>query len=837
LIKLKLVIVESPAKSKTITKYLGAGYTVLASFGHVRDLPSKNGSVNPDKDFEMDYQIKDTSKKHVNAILSEAKKADIVYMASDQDREGEAIAWNLAEILKEKKIKAIIKRATFTEITEKAVKDGIKNAREIDYALVDAQQARLSLDYLVGFHLSPVLWKKLPGSRSAGRVQSVSLRLIVEREAEIRAFVPSEYWSLGLNLKTKKNEIFVAKVIEYSNKKFNNQFPKTESEATNIANLLEESKVLIIQDIQSKDVKKNPFAPFNTAALQQDSSNKLGFSADRTMKIAQKLYEGMSIGNETKGLITYMRTDGTTLSKDAINQIRNYIESEYGDKYLPKSPRVYKTKTKNAQEAHEAIRPTDISLSPSKIAKYLDKDELRLYELIWKRTLACQMAEAIFLRQSIDMLDKSNKVLSRSNGSIVKFDGFLKAYSVEMESEEDGDGLLPNLNIGDEVTIQFPLHKKQHFTSAKPRYTEASLVKEMEELGIGRPSTYANIIKTLQDREYVHIEKRQFIPDLKGVVVTSFLKSFFANYVEYKFTANLEEELDIMSDGKIKKLDFLQKFWSAFNSKVLDSMTQSVEIISSEIAKFMDEYMFSGTHKDEKKCLHCGNIDITIKTGKFGVYVKCNSCDGNNSIDKYIQGMSISLNSDQEGKINQQKGGLIGKDAFGNDIFYKTGKFGPYYESVQEDKTVVKRASIPEFITEINIENALFLLSLPKIIGKHEGEDISVGIGKFGPYILYKKEYISILEKEKVSIINQDEAIYLIQNKPDKKSRYGGTSGGVKEKKTIEIGLHPKTEKKILIGKSRYGIYALYQKKFYTVKGHEDISTVKLQDCLDAIDE
>ncbi|QED23447.1 DNA topoisomerase 1 [Candidatus Deianiraea vastatrix] len=827
----KLVIVESPAKSKTITKYLGSDYAVLASFGHVRDLPSQNGSVEPKSNFKMNYQIKDTSQKHVTAIVKAAKEAEIVYMASDQDREGEAIAWNLAEILREKKLKTEIKRATFTEITEKAVKDGIKNARDIDYHLVDAQQARLSLDYLVGFHLSPVLWKKLPGSRSAGRVQSVALRLIVEREKEIRAFVPSEYWSLQATLNSANNEEFLSKVISFEGKKLSNAFPKNEKDASKIQEYLENAKTLIAREIESKDAKRNPFAPFNTASLQQDASNKLGFSTDRTMKTAQKLYEGIEIGSGTRGLITYMRTDGTTLSKDAVESIREYIVSQFGDKYLPKSPRIYKTKTKNAQEAHEAIRPTDISLSPEKIGKYLSSDELKLYELIWKRTLACQMSEAIFLRQSIDLSDKADKVMLRANGNVLKFDGFLKAYSVQID--EDGDGsLLPDIKIGDEVNILMPIEKKQHFTAAKPRYTEASLVKDLEELGIGRPSTYATIIKTLQDREYVHIDKRQFVPDLKGVVVTSFLKGFFTKYVEYEFTAGLEEELDIISDGKLEKLKFLRNFWDEFDAKVADSMEKDPSIISSEIAKFMQEYMFSGTHADEKQCLHCKSKNIDIKTGKFGVYVKCLDCDQNNSIDKYIAGMVIT--EDGEQKPSAASGTLVGKDEKGNEIFYKTGKFGPYFEAIQDGKA--KRASIPAFIPEVSLENALFLLSLPKVIGKFEDKPISIGIGKFGPYVLYNGEYISIVEKEKTATLTQKEAIHIIQNKPEKKSRFAKADGTTREKKTRELGEHPKTKKQILVGKSRYGVYALYMKKFYTIKGIENAEDATLEDAINAID-
>lgn len=824
---MKLVIVESPAKSKTIGKYLGKDYKILASFGHVRDLPSKDGSVEPENEFKMNYEIKTASKKTITEIINAAKEAEIVYMASDPDREGEAIAWNVVEILKQKKIKAEIKRSVFNEITETAVKNSIKEARDIDYNLVDAQQSRLSLDYLVGFNVSPVLWRKLPNSKSAGRVQSVALRLIVDREEEIRAFVPTQYYSIGFDAKTEKKETLSLRVTQFLKDKFSNKFPNKKEQADDIIKTLEDSKTVKVTDIDAKDAKRNPFAPFNTASLQQDASNKLGFSVDRTMKVAQKLYEGLDTGSGTAGLITYMRTDGTTLSADALSMIRGYIKDEFGEKYLAKSPRIYKTKTKNAQEAHEAIRPTNIKNTPEKVEKYLDKDQFALYSLIWKRALACQMVEAIFLRQSIDFVDKSGKVFSRANGNTLKFDGFLKVYQTKFTEDGDGD-LLPDLKIGDELTIVQPIESKQHFTSPKARFTEASLVAEMENLGIGRPSTYAAIINILQEREYVYLEKKQFHPNAKGVVVTMFLKSFFTEYVEYKYTANLEDELDLVSDGKMSKLEFLNKFWKSFKQKTDEAMTAELENVSKSVTKLMDSYIFSGNFTNTKKCSHCESKNVEMKIGKFGVYIACKDCEKNSGIEKYIENR-IS----ESGEVTAPKSTdeAIGKDENGNDVFFKSGRFGPYFEVVRNGET--KRASIPAGFDK-TIESGLFLLSLPKKVGMLNDEEIKIGIGKFGPYVLYNKKYTSMPKDADIFNITEEYAIDIIKNPPKRSTNSSSTP---REKKTKELGVHPKTKKSISVGKSKYGVYALYQRKFYTLDGVEEVENATLEAAIEAIDK
>lgn len=823
---MNLVIVESPAKSKTISKYLGKDFKILASFGHTRDLPSKEGSVDPNNNFAMNYEIKTASKKVVAEIVAAAKASDKIYIASDPDREGEAIAWNVHEILKEKKIKSPIVRSVFNEITETAVKNSIKNARDIDINLVHAQQSRLSLDYLVGFNLSPVLWKKLPNSRSAGRVQSVALRLIVDREAEIRAFVPTEYYSLNFLVKTVNGDEIEVRLVEYTGKKISNKFPDKRELAEEIKRILENQGTLIVDNIESKDAKRSPFAPFNTASLQQDASNKLGFSVDRTMKTAQKLYEGMDVGSGTQGLITYMRTDGTTLSNDALGEIRRYIEKDFGGEYLSKSPRIYKTKTKNAQEAHEAIRPTSVTNTPEKVEKYLSKDEFALYSLIWKRAVACQMTEAIFLRQSIDFIDADKKTRSRANGNVLKFDGFLKVYNASFD-EDGAGGILPKLDVKDNVDIIKPIEVKQHFTSPKARYTEASLVQEMESLGIGRPSTYGAIINILQERSYVYINKRQFFPNPNGVVVVMFLKSFFSDYIEYEYTAKLEDELDLISDGKLDKLDFLNNFWKKFKGKTDDAMATELLVVSEKVSNLMNDYIFSGNFKNIKKCTHCESENVDIKIGKFGVYIACNACEKNSNIDQYIDSKIDESGKVEIKKVEQSES--VGKGENGEEIYTKSGKFGPYFET-KDDAGNVKRASIPASIKSRDLNTALFLLSLPKKIGNHDGDDVSIGIGKFGPYVLYQKKYTSIPKDVEVMSVDLEAAISIINNKPEKSEK-----SSTREKKTIDIGKHPDTKKDIKVGKSKYGVYALYQKKFYTIEGIENPEDATLEVCVNAI--
>ena len=563
-----LIVVESPAKAKTINKYLGKDYVVLASFGHIRQLPKKNGSVDTEDGFKIKYEINKTSQKHVKSLVDTMKTCDKLILASDPDREGEAIAWHVIEVLKQKKaIKndTIIERVVFNAITKNTVEQAMKEARKIDMDLVNAQQARVALDYLVGFNLSPVLWRKLPGSRSAGRVQSVALRLICERQAEILNFKSEEYWSINVLTKTQNNEEIIAGLVSIDGKKLNKLSIKNEKEAKKIKLELEKEEYKV-SNIEKKEIKRNPFAPFTTSTLQQEASKKLGFSTKKTMSLAQKLYEGIDIGNGTQGLITYMRTDGVYTAPEAISAARNVIEKNYGKKYLPEKAIIYKNKIKNAQEAHEAIRPTDPSVLPENIKQYLTNDEYRLYDLIWKRLIASQMASVILDQVSIDI--STSKHILRATGSIIKFNGFYILYNETKEDEaEEKDLILPNVKIGEILNFKKVIDK-QHFTEPPAKYSEAGLVKKMEELGIGRPSTYANIISVLQDRGYVKLERKKFVAENRGIVVNAFLKSYFKKYVEYDYTAKLEDDLDIVSNGKKDWKQLLKEFWVPFKNNI-----------------------------------------------------------------------------------------------------------------------------------------------------------------------------------------------------------------------------------------------------------------------------
>ncbi|MBV2186821.1 MAG: type I DNA topoisomerase, partial [Rhizobium sp.] len=566
-----VVVVESPAKAKTINKYLGPGYKVLASFGHVRDLPAKDGSVRPDDDFAMDWEVDTASARRMKDISDAMKGADGLILATDPDREGEAISWHVLDLLKKKKVigDKPVKRVVFNAITKKAVLDAMAHPRDIDGALVDAYLARRALDYLVGFNLSPVLWRKLPGARSAGRVQSVALRLVCDREDEIERFVAEEYWNISALLKTPRGDEFEAKLVSHLGKRIQRNSVTNGDQASTIKTLLEGAKY-VVDSVEAKPVKRNPGPPFTTSTLQQAASSKLGFSASRTMQVAQKLYEGIDIGGETVGLITYMRTDGVQMAPEAIDAARDAVADQFGPRYVPEKPRFYSTKAKNAQEAHEAIRPTDFNRSPDKVRRFLDADQMRLYDLIWKRGIASQMASAEIERTTVEILADNNgdKAGLRAVGSVIRFDGFIAAYTdqkEEGEPSEDGDdeGRLPEINAR-EALAKRQINATQHFTEPPPRYSEATLIKKMEELGIGRPSTYAATLKTLSDREYVTIDKRKLIPHSKGRLVTAFLENFFTRYVEYDFTASLEEKLDSISSGDLNWKDVLRDFWEQF---------------------------------------------------------------------------------------------------------------------------------------------------------------------------------------------------------------------------------------------------------------------------------
>ena len=772
---MNLFIVESPAKAKTIGKYLGKDYQVIASIGHIRELLQHNDGVDIDDGFKLKYQIISKSKQQVSKISELAKKADKIYLASDPDREGEAIAQSLYDVLTAKKVAKSeqFHRITYTEITKNAILEALKNPRKIDKNLVDAQQSRQALDYLVGFNLSPVLWRKLPGSKSAGRVQSVALRMIVDREFEIKKFVPEEYWTINCELLTAKRENVECRVVKYNDKNFDVDYPKDEKTTENICKSIENVGEFKVVKNETKDVKQNPYPPFTTALLQQDAVRKLGFSSKKTMTIAQHLYE--------QGLITYMRTDGMTLSGGAISGIRSIISKQFGNDYLPENAIGYKTKQKNAQEAHEAIRPTHIEETPAKMSSKLEHDALRLYDLIWKRTVACQMKPAIFARQTIDLecIDsEKNTVKARINGSQLKFNGYLAVYNIQNENfeagdEDNGDKIIPKLSVGDILNVK-KTSKEQHFTNPPARYSEASLIKTLESYGIGRPSTYATIISVLQDREYVKLEKRQFVPTSRGIVVSVFLKQFFTKYVEYGFTAKLEEDLDVISDGKLGRIEFLSAFWKDFHKNVESVMKTDFETIFKPLNDIFADY-FLGNDEDKRKCPTCGG-KIVLKSSRNGCFFGCNNypeCKYAFSLDN--SGQELNGSNDSNQVIDSKKYGKI---------TIKRGQFGRYCEFTKDGK--IKKCSLPE--GEINDDILNFYLELPLSLGKdNNGNDVKVGIGRFGAYILNNGKFYSC-KFQPLHEITLSDALGIILDKKDKpKQRFKAKTAAKIVKKSKKV--------------------------------------------------
>lgn len=795
---MRLVIVESPAKAKTIGKYLGSGYKVLASYGHIRDLLSKNGSVKPEADFSMVWEISDRGKKCIKDITQQLKSCNELLLATDPDREGEAISWHIKEVLNDKHSLTVpFKRIVFHEITKSAIQKAIEAPRDIDDRLVDSYLARRALDYLVGFTLSPILWRKLPGSKSAGRVQSVALRIIVEREAEIEAFKTEEFWTVEAKFENKDQKSFKAKLITFEGKKLE-KFSITDNEkAESIRQALIDQKYFV-SSVNKKTVNRNPAPAFITSTLQQEASRKLGFSAKKTMQIAQRLYEGVSIGKETRALITYMRTDSVNLSNEAIGTIRNVISEKYGKNFVPEKPRFYHTKVKNAQEAHEAIRPIDASIIPEAIAGKIDNDLLKLYTLIWRRAVASQMASAVFDQVQVDIADiKSGGNVFRANGNTVKFEGFLKVYSEgkddtnNQEKDEDDENFLPPLSK-DEATKLNSLDALQHFTSPPPRYSEASLVKKLEELGIGRPSTYATILQVLQDRGYVKLEKKYFIPEIRGRLVTAFLTNFFMKYLEYGFTADMEQSLDDVSNGNKTKLDVLNDFWTGFHGNVEQTKNITVSDAIDRLNEAMKTILFSTDEdgKVDRTCPACKKGELSLKIGRYGSFVGCsnypdcnyvkkldintdnnNGIDNNNAADTAENSTSsstlsefpkeIGIDPSDNSKITLRKGpyGLyLQKDITDVDVVPK----GRQKKTDQSSKPI--RSSIPKFINPYNLDlkTAVFLLNLPKTIGEYEGEEIKVGIGRFGPYILFRGKYTSVKDPDVFMNMTLDNAIKII---------------------------------------------------------------------------
>ena len=677
---MNLVIVESPAKAKTINKYLGKDYIVLASYGHIRDLPSKNGSVDPENNFKMLWEVDSFSKKYLKDITDAAKDSTKIILATDPDREGEAIAWHVKEFLNEKKLlkDKQVERVVFNEITKKAVTHGIDNPRQIEPLLVDAYMARRALDYLVGFNISPILWTKLPGSKSAGRVQSVALKLIAEREHEIELFKPQEFWSLKVNFKNNNNNSIISNLFQLNGQKVEKYTFKNKD---NIIEAIDQIKKIkfSISDISTKTVNRNPSGPFTTSTLQQVSSGRLGFGASRTMQIAQKLYQGIEIEGETIGLITYMRTDGTNVSAEAISVFRDYIKNEYGSEYIPENILNYSgKKAKNAQEAHEAIRPTDIKRSPEKVKKYLRPDQHKVYDLIWSRALSSQMQSAKFDRNTITITSDDYQTICKTTGSIIKFDGYLKIY--KDPKKEDDESILPKMSKG-LINIE-SLIDEQHFTQPPPRYSEASLVKKLEELGIGRPSTYASIITVISTRGYVETLNKRFHPTDRGKLITAFLEKLFAKYVDYNFTAELENQLDEITSGKESWIKVLEMFWKDFNknvTEVKEKRTREVlDLLNDSLGSLIFERDINGNI--DRKCKLCTDGSLSLKNSfRGGAFIGCS----NYPECKFTRPLS-KVKAAQQSQLAEPK--LIGKHENGNDMYLKIGRFGPYvqYEIIPE---------------------------------------------------------------------------------------------------------------------------------------------------------
>lgn len=801
-----VVIVESPAKAKTINKYLGSGYSVIASFGHIRDLPAKDGSVRPDEDFAMDWAIDARDEKHIRDIASLVSKADTVYLATDPDREGEAIAWHVVqELQKRGKLKGkALKRVVFNEITKTAVTNAIKNPRDIDAPLVDAYLARRALDYLVGFTISPVLWRKLPGSRSAGRVQSVALRLVCERENEIEAFKAQEYWTIDADFMTPRADLFTTHLSVLDGKK-TAKFTLANKEEANRAAQKIQAATFGVGEIERKKVKRSPAPAFTTSTLQQEAARKLFFSAKKTMQLAQQLYEGVDIGGETVGLITYMRTDGIQMAQEAIADARRVIETDFGAPYLPEKPRYYKNNVKNAQEAHEAIRPTQLTRRPSAVAAYLNKDQMRLYELIWKRALASQMQNAEIDKVAVDCPSRDGKIVMRATGQTVAFDGFLKVYREDPDDdEEEGNTLLPPMETGDTLE-QKAVRPEQHFTQPPPRYTEASLVKKLEELGIGRPSTYASILSVLQDRQYVRLEKRRFVPEDRGRIVTAFMENFFNKYVRYDFTADLENSLDDISAGKLNWKELLRAFWDSFSATVKEVEPLSITDVLRTLEDALSEHLFP-TEQD-RICPECGATKggrLSLKIGKFGAFIGCS----NYPECRYTRpfGGEVSDDAKKEGDNDPKE---LGTDPKTNEtVFLRNGPYGPYVQLGKDapkakkgEKSAApatKRVSLPRSLPadSLTLDQALGLLALPRVLGTNPdtGAEISVGIGRFGPYVKTGSTFKSLTASDDVLSIGLARALELLANvKPKTPAK--------------EIGAHPADGKPVTLNVGRFGPY------------------------------
>jgi len=831
-----VVVVESPAKAKTINKYLGDNYTVLASYGHVRDLPPKNGSVDTDNAFEMKWEIASDSKKHIKAIVDALKDDNELILATDPDREGEAISWHLEETLRARKAikkSTPVSRVVFNAITKDAVTTAMKHPREVDMELVEAYLARRALDYLVGFNLSPVLWRKLPGAKSAGRVQSVTLRLIVEREMEIEAFKNREYWTVKAALTTPRGQIFDASLRTLAGTKLD-KFDIENAAAAELAVQAINSRDLSVSSVEAKPANRNPSAPFMTSTLQQEASRKFGFGARQTMSTAQRLYEA--------GYITYMRTDGIDMAPEAITAARAAITDFYGTDFVSKEPRVYKNKVKNAQEAHECIRPTDMTAKPDSLSR-LEADQRKLYDLIWKRTIASQMSSAKMERTTVDITSEDGQIGLRATGQVVVFEGFLKVYEEGRDDTvvDEKDKRLPQMAMGD------PLDKKsvtpeQHFTQPPPRYTEASLVKRMEELGIGRPSTYASIVTTIQTREYVRSENKRLHPEDKGRLVTAFLENYFRQYVGYNFTAQLEEELDDISGGRENYKDVLSRFWRDFSAAIAETADLRITEVLEKINEFLEPHLFPTTEDgtDPRICKNCGNGRLSMRTARSGgAFIGCSNypeCRYTRPISGEVEG----------GDIAGPDGKELGVDENGIAITLRTGRFGPYVQRGDATEEIPKppRASITKGsdLSAVTLDRALQLLSLPRRVGDHpEGGYIDAAIGRYGPYVMWQKPleegkktaqkiYANIKDPEEVFVIGMNRAVELITEKANKTGR-GAAATPLKE-----LGEHPTEGGDLNVMDGRYGPYVKWGKINATLPKDVEPADITLEQAVELVD-
>src|SRR5665213_1682283 len=847
---MKVVVVESPSKAKTINKYLGPGYEVLASFGHIRDLPAKDGSVDPDNNFKMLWEVDPQSQKRVNDIAHALKGADTLILATDPDREGEAISWHVLEALNEKKAlkNQKVERVVFNAITKQSVTEAMKHPRAIDNALVDAYLARRALDYLVGFTLSPVLWRKLPGARSAGRVQSVALRLACDRELEIEKFVAKEYWSIVAKLATPRDDSFEARLVGADGNKLQRLDIGTGVQATDLKNALE-GATFTVASVEAKPARRNPPPPFTTSTMQQEASRKLGFAPAIAMRLAQRLYEGVDIDGETTGLITYMRTDGIDLAPEAIADIRAMLGKNYGKEYVPASPREYHNKSKNAQEAHEAIRPTSASRTPAEVAKYVDRDQARLYELVWNRAVASQMESAELERTTVDIAAKNGArfIDLRATGQVVKFDGFLTLYQEGQDetSDDEESKRLPAMSENEKLAKE-SIEAAQHFTEPPPRFSEAALVKRMEELGIGRPSTYASILQVLQDRGYVRIDKKRLLPEDKGRVVVGFLESFFQRYVEYDFTASLEEQLDKVSNNELNWKKVLEDFWTGFIGAVNEIKNLRITQVLDALNDLLGPHIFPARADggEARQCPQCGIGKLSLKVGRFGAFIGCS----NYPECTFTRQMTPGANGGQPTKV-------LGTDPVsGLDVTIRGGRFGTYLQLGEEIKAPKpkkgekkdpdapkpekpKRASLPKGVApdDIDLDKALALLSLPREVGKspEDGEPILAGVGRFGPYVKHGKVYASLEEGDDVLTVGLNRAMHLIADKianPKKGGRRFGADPGK------ALGEHPDKGGPIVVKDGRYGPYVSHNGVNATLTGDKTPDTVTLDEAIVLLD-